>query len=107
MVHQWLRHVLRVLPKVLGPGVHPAKASLVQLLCSWACGLCWGVLGCGQAKRTESSLRLLQQRSMRRPAGDAAGGGGTAPTFTDTDKIILQLFLDVQVSGASLPTGVA
>ncbi|CAI6010989.1 unnamed protein product [Closterium sp. NIES-65] len=54
------------------------------------------------ARRTESSLKLLQQRSMKRPPGAADAGGASG--MSDTDKIIGQLFLDVQEYGRIIRT---
>lgn len=49
---------------------------------------------CGQARKTESSLQRIRQGAQRR-AG--ASSDVTDNNVSDTDKICMQLFLDIQV----------
>ena len=69
------------------------RGMLLYCFLECACLLILFVILFLQARRTESSLKLLQQRSMRKPGGPDAA----STTVTDTDKITAQLFLDVQV----------
>lgn len=56
-----------------------------------------------QARKTETSLMKLRQGAQKR---NAAGGGAStdaADSNVSTDKICMQLFLDIQVRISSPP----
>lgn len=56
-------------------------------------------------KKTESSLKRLKKTALAAggaEGGDASGGGGGAAAASDSDKICLQLYLDVQEHGQQI-----
>lgn len=54
-------------------------------------------------KKTESSLKRLKKTRLGEAPGEGAAGGAAAgPAMSDSDKIGLQLFLDVQEHGRQI-----